>query len=185
MQKYFTGENLSISLDRDTAGNLTLHISGDAALNCRKSKLYVNEERLAKDMEEFWKGCTSRKVVGASVGFSEIEHYDNITNIYQTPVVSIGRGARKARIRHCEHGSIPKDWSVEVHAKIKPCSVITPLMDIITRTAGRFIAPDKKKDLEAKLRPVIQGKLTRASYWVEYSEEYKTPARSVGRFITR
>lgn len=116
IQSNFSANSLHLTVLKDKEGNVKLFISSDYSRSARKSALYVNEEVLARDVESLWKSIRTKKLLALNVSFGEIDYYDNMTDVYQTPEVSIKRGLRKAKVSSSDHGSIPKDWSFDLVA---------------------------------------------------------------------
>jgi hypothetical protein len=112
MRNLFTNECLTISTSRLSDGTIKLEINSDFKGSSRKSELYVNEERLAKEVEDFWKATKTKKLQKLRVCFDEIDWYDDEVDVYQTPIVTIERGLKRAKVSHRNHGSVPKDWGV-------------------------------------------------------------------------
>jgi hypothetical protein len=102
------------------------------------------------------------------VGFGEIDYYDNMTDMYCTPVASIKRGKRKAEIDYCDHGAIPKDWSINLSAVILNTTTINPILEVIESAIGLSKFKIMEKELIKKLRPVLQKKKTYVNYYKEY-----------------
>jgi hypothetical protein len=171
MYKYFTNNCLSIILERDHDNNLRLHISSDYANgNYHKQKLYIDEKRFAISLEDLWKSIKTKKLQSIRAGFGEIDYYDNMTDIYTTPVVSMMRGKRKAEIEYCNHGSIPKDWSMNLSAVILNTTTINPILEVIETAIGLFRFEAIKKELVKMLRPVLQKKKTYVNYYKQTEE---------------
>lgn len=77
MRNVFTSECLQIGTSRMSDGTIRLEISSDYSGSSRKSQLYVNEERLAKQVEDFWKGIKTKKLQKLQLSFDEIDWYDD------------------------------------------------------------------------------------------------------------
>jgi hypothetical protein len=165
MRNYFVREYLSISVERlSTDNQLRLSISSDYSGSNRKSQLYVNEKRLADDIESLWKSIKTKKLLKLSVGFGEIDYYDNMTDMYEVPYASIERGLKKARIGYSTHGSIPKEWSCDLAMRFADTSANTPIMEAIKKTLGSTFTPEIEKEFAKKLKKVLQKKERYASY---------------------
>jgi hypothetical protein len=166
MYGYFTNDCLSISLQRNRDNKLALHISSDYGNErYHKQQLYACEKRLAEELEKTWKAVKSKKLQSLFIGFGEIDHYDDMTNMYTTPTAYIKRGKRKAEISCREHGSIPKDWSVGVHAIILDTTTIGPVLQVIESVLDyrkyNGLCKDfnlMKKQLTKAFRPILQKK---------------------------
>lgn len=162
MKNTFISEGLSISLRRLESGSLALSISSDYAQSNRKSRLYINNNSFAEMVKESWKSIKTSKLQKLVVDFDPIDHYDDMTDIYEVPVFSMRRGERTVKIGSNDHGSIPKDWGVEVRALIADTKTITPVLEITKVVLGGLLT----KDLEAKFvkeaKKVLQKKSTSA-----------------------
>jgi hypothetical protein len=146
---------------------MKLSISSDYSQSCRKSRLFVDAVKLGSQLEAFWKGLKTKKIQSARVSFSEIDHYDSVIDVYTVPSFSIERGLRKARLSKNEHGSIPKDWSVDLDCEIAFTSTIGPLIEIIDAALNRYLSDEQRKKLALALRPVLQCKVTSVCHFIE------------------
>jgi hypothetical protein len=158
MKNLFTRECLQIQVRRSTENKIALTISSDYSGSDRKSQLYVNEERLATQVESFWKGIKTKKLLSMSVSFSEIDWYDDMTNMYDTPIISIKRGLKKANIGCNEHGSIPKDWSVDLFCMFADTTTNTPILEVVKSALGGYFDTDLEKTFIKELKPFLQKK---------------------------
>jgi hypothetical protein len=161
MKNNFTKNCLEIFLNKKQVGEteeIILNISSDYSRSNRKSKLYVNEKTLATQLEEFWKSITTKKLIKLEIGFGEIDYYDDMTDIYETPIIYIKRGLRKAKIEHRDHGSIPKDWSFDISAIFSPVKTSPPIFEIIKKALGSYFTEEHEKALLKKIKPFLQGK---------------------------
>jgi hypothetical protein len=159
MYNYFTKDCLSINLERDKDNNLHLYISSDYG-NGRyhKQQLYACEKRLASALEDLWKSVKSKKLQSVHVGFGECDHYDNMTDMYDTPTAYMRRGKRRAEIGSREHDSIPKDWEVHLTARILNTTTISPILEVIKNAIGFNLYKPMEKLIIKNLRPVLQKK---------------------------
>lgn len=112
----------------------------------------------------------SKKLQSARAGFGEIDHYDDMTDIYDTPVVSMKRGKRKAEIDYCDHGSIPKDWSINFSARILNTTTINPVLEVVKAVLGYTKFKAMEKELVKALRPVLQKKKQYVNYYKQTSD---------------
>ena len=175
MYGYFTKDCLGISLERGRENKLILHISSDYANErYHKQQMYACEKRLAEELEKTWKAIKSKKLQSLFVGFGEIDHYDDMTDIYETPNAFIQRGKRKAQIGSREHGSIPKDWSVNLTAVLLDTTTIGPVLQVVESVLDykKFNGLSKefnvmKKELTKAFRPVLQKKKEYGNYYPE------------------
>jgi len=116
------------------------------------------------DGESLWKSIKTKKLLKLSVGFGEIDYYDNMTDMYEVPYASIERGLKKARIGYSTHGSIPKEWSCDLAMRFADTSANTPIMEAIKKTLGSTFTPEIEKEFAKKLKKVLQKKERYASY---------------------
>ena len=162
MRNLFTQECLSVSVDRLNQDNkLRLCISSDFSGSDRKSQLYVNEERIAENVESFWKSIKTKNLLSMSVSFSEIDWYDDMTDMYETPIIRMERGLKKARIGYRDHGSIPKDWSVDAYFTFSDTTKNTPIMEVVKSALGSNLDSYMEKELIKQLKPLLQKKVNR------------------------
>lgn len=150
----FTKNCLSLTVSRfksNDGDRVSLDINSDFSGSSRKSQLYVNEDRITSDVERLWKGVKTKKLMGISTSFGEVDYYDNMTDVYQTPSVMIKRGLRKARVYHRDHGSIPKDWSFDFRALFSDLKTTGPLMEVIKASLSDKITPDDEKKIKKQL----------------------------------
>ena len=69
------------------------------------------------------------KFDGLSLSYNEIDYYDNIVDVYETPYIFFnkGKGKRKPTVSSTEHGCIPKDWSEISNLKLENPKTIKPI----------------------------------------------------------
>jgi hypothetical protein len=169
IKSLFTQECLSVSVNRLSQDNkLRLCISSDFSGSDRKSQLYVNENRIAENVESFWKSIKTKNLLAMSVSFSEIDWYDDMTDVYETPIIRMERGLKKARIGHQDHGSIPKDWSVDVYFTFSDTTKNTPILEVVKSALGSYFNSDAEKKFTKDLKALLQKKTQRVSWEVEY-----------------
>ena len=168
LKNLFTKESLSVSVSRMQEDKIRVSIASDFSGSSRKSQLYVNEERLSVDVESFWKGIKTKKLLGMSVSFSEIDWYDDMTDMYETPIIRIQRGLKKAKVSHRDHGSIPKDWSVDVYFTFADTTTNTPILEVVKSALNSYFDAEAEKAFTKALKPFLQKKVTHASWEVEY-----------------
>jgi hypothetical protein len=168
LKNLFTKESLSVSVNRIQEDKIRLSISSDFSGSSRKSRLYVNEERISSDVESFWKGIKTKKLLSMSVSFSEIDWYDDMTDVYETPIIRIERGLKRAKVRHKDHGSIPKDWSVDVYFAFNDTTTNTPILEVIKSALGSYFDATAEKEFTKALKPFLQKKTAQASWEVQY-----------------
>lgn len=170
MYRNFTEDCLEIKVERNTMRDgsgsfLILVIESDYAGGCHKSQLYVDGDRLAKQLEEVWKSIKTKKLLYLNAFFAEIDHYDDETDIYYTPSVFIKRGLKRAKVGEDSHGSIPKDWTYKVVAKFNETTTITPIIEVIKKVLYSKFTLAREKEFTKALRPVLQRKKDEAMYY--------------------
>lgn len=170
MKNNFTTECLNINLSRNNDDTITMGINSDFSGSERKQKLYVNEKRLAEQVERFWKSIKTKKLISMQISFDEMDYYDNEVDVYTTPVVSIKRGLKKARIGGKTHGSIPKEWEFNLHCRFNDTSTSTPILEVIKSALGSYFTEATEKELKKSLKPFLQKKARYANWEIE--EDY-------------
>lgn len=170
MYRNFTNECLSISAERGSENKIILSISSDYAGSCRKSQLYVDEKRLGQQLEEVWKSIKTKKLLRLRAFFGECDHYDDMTNMYTTPIVYMERGLKRVKFDEREHGSIPKDWSYEVRAVLADTTTNTAILEVLRKVMYSKFGKDVEKQFIKKLRPLLQKKVNHVSYYSESDE---------------
>jgi len=175
MYNYFTKDCLDITLERGREDKLILHISSDYGKEAfHKQQLFVDEKRLATELERTWKEVKSKKLQSIFIGFGECDHYDDMTNIYYTPTAYIKRGKRKAEMGSREHGCIPKDWSVNFSAVLLDTTTIGPVLQVVESALDhkKYNGLSKeynllKKQLTKAFRPILQKKKVYVNYHID------------------
>jgi hypothetical protein len=157
MEHLFKRDTIDFDLNR-RENVIHLSISADYSQSDRKSQLYVNGKRLAEQLESTWKRITTTKLKSIRLSFYEIDWYDDMTDIYNTPIVSIKKGLRKAKIDTNEHGSIPKEWGVQVDCKFEDLQTKKPILDTIKEILGSKFTTEMEKDFVKKYNPIIANK---------------------------
>jgi hypothetical protein len=165
MNHLFVEDYLSIHVQRTLNDELVISVSSDYSQSERKSSLYVNPDYVSKLVETAWKSIKTKKLKRIQLYFSEIDWYDDMTNIYYTPVVTMRRGARKCNVSSKDHGSIPKDWQVNVRALMADTKTTTPITEVLKVVLGKMFTPNVEKDFISKLRPVLRKESRECSYY--------------------
>ena len=168
MRNLFTNECLSIGTSRLSDGTIRLEIGSDYAGSNRKSQLYVNADRLAKEVEDFWKGIKTKKLQKLNVSFSEIDWYDDEVDVYSTPVVGIQRGLKRAKITDQTHGSVPKDWGVVLNCVFLDTTTNTPILEVVKSALGSKFTSDLEKQFIKQLKPFLQKKAKYANVEADF-----------------
>jgi hypothetical protein len=101
------------------------------------------------------------------VGFGTIDWYDDETDMYETPVVYIERGLKRARYNYRNHGSIPKDWSIDLTAIFSDTTTNTAILEVVKKALYSKFSKDVEKKFIKELRPVLQKKKLSAQYYSE------------------
>lgn len=168
MRNVFTNECLQIGTSRMSDGTIRLEISSDYSGSSRKSQLYVNEERLAKQVEDFWKGIKTKKLQKLQLSFDEIDWYDDEVDVYETPRFNIQRGLKRVKVNHRTHGSIPKDWGVTLICIFADTTTNTPILEVVKSAVGNLLTSDLEKQFIKELKPFLQKKANYARVEVEF-----------------
>ena len=170
IKSLFTQESLSVHVNRlSTDNKISVSISSDYSGSERKSQLYVNDKRLAEEVETFWKSIKTKKLLSMSVSFDEQDCYDSMTNIYETPIIRIERGLKKAKIGSQDHGSIPKEWGVDLYCTFADTTTNTPILEVVKSALGSYFDAKAEKEFIKALKPLLQKKVTVARWQVEYA----------------
>jgi hypothetical protein len=170
IKSLFTQDTLSVHVNRlSTDNKIRVNISSDYSGSDRKSQLYVNGKRLAEEVETFWKSIKTKKLLSMSVSFNEIDWYDNMTDIYETPIIRIERGLKKAKIGSQDHGSIPKEWGVDLYCTFADTTTNTPILEVVKSALGSYFDTKAEKEFIKALKPLLQKKVTSARWQVEYA----------------
>lgn len=155
MRSYFTNECLQINLRRNE-NKLILSINSDYSRSNHKGQIYVDEQRMAEDVLQLWKSIKTKKLLRVHASFDEIDWYDSEVNVYQTPVIIMERGLRKAKIGSQNHGSVPKDWSVDVSMVFLDLQTKKPILDCIKATIGSLFTTELEKQFIKEYNPIIK-----------------------------
>ena len=158
MTENFTSECLQITVGRLAEDNIHLGVSSDYSGSQRKSQLYVNEKNLAEQLERFWKSIKTKKLIGIEARFGEIDYYDNMVDVYETPIATIRRGLKKARIGHSTHGCIPKDWSFDLNCRLNDTTTSTPILEVVKKALGYRFTDKHEKEFRIVLKLFLQKK---------------------------
>jgi len=155
MRHLFVQDELQINLFRRD-DKVCLSIYSLYTGSNRKSQLYVNENRLSSDLESFWKSIKTTKLKSVSISFQEEDHYDDMTDMYETPTFVMKRGLRKCKIDQREHGSIPKEWGIEVFCVFEKLQTKKPILDVIRLVLGGFFTTEMEKKFVKQYNPIIK-----------------------------
>jgi len=172
MERNFEKDYIEINVARINGEEqeISLTISSDFTGSNRKSQLYVNEDRLAREVERFWKSIKTKKLVAMNVSFGEVDWYDDEVDVYHTPSVSIKRGLKRARVGYHSHGSVPKEWSFDFTARFKDTSTSTPIMEVVKAALGHKFDAKMEKELKKVLKPLLQKTQKYANVYAEEAE---------------
>jgi hypothetical protein len=164
MNTNFKKDTLNISLSRNEDETITIEVSSDFANSNRKSQLFVNEDKIRNQVEQFWKSISTKKAESMRVYFDEIDHYDSDVDVYQTPTYSIDKSFRKALVEHRAHGSIPKDWAIVVEVRLSDTKTNAPIMDILEKMLYHKFPTDGKVEIIHKLKAFLNKEVNHISY---------------------
>lgn len=167
MEDYFVN-HISINVIQFDNGNRTiLTVSGDYRYSERKSRLHVNEDRIKSDVLSLWKSLKSKKIKRLHTCFDEIDWYDNMTDMYITPVVIMERGKKLPVVIDRTHGSIPKEWSFNVSVELDNVKQKNVIFDILYQLLGRIFSENVQKEFQKELKLFLQGKKESVFYFTD------------------
>jgi hypothetical protein len=155
MKHLFVQDELQINLNR-RENKLTLSIYSMYTGSNRKSQLYVNGDRLGLELESLWKSIKTTKLKLIQISFDEQDWYDDEVDVYETPVVTIKRGLRKCKIGERSHGSIPKEWGVEMYCIFEDLQTKKPVLDVIKSILGSYFTTEMEKKFVKQYNPIIK-----------------------------
>ncbi len=163
MERYFKYEDdVTISLQKATDNIIQMLIRSDYRNSLRKDKIYFGEKKIDEiqnELKERWKATKTKKLKSAVFYFEEIDWYDNLTDIYSTPMFSIRRGKQKPQVTYQSHGAIPKEWGATLCFTIETTSKITPLMEIVDKFFNVGFNKEERKKLKKMFRYVLTGNI--------------------------
>ena len=167
MRHYFTDECLNVDLRRNE-NKIVVTIDSDYARSNRKGQLYVSGEGVAKDILDLWKSIKTKKLARVHLSFDEIDWYDDEVDVYETPSVSIQRGLKRAKVSHRTHGSIPKEWSVDLTCVFLDTTTNTPIIEVVKSALGRLYTSEVEKQFVKQLKPFLQKKANYARFEADF-----------------
>jgi hypothetical protein len=165
MNSQFTKDCLEINLGRNSDNTISIEVSSDYAYSSRKSQLYVNEDKLRNEVEQFWKSIRTKKLLSMRVYFDEIDWYDDEVDVYQTPIIAIERGLKRAKVSERNHGSIPKDWSINVRMKFDDTTTNTPILEVIEKLLVHKFPTNAKVEIIKKMKPFLRKEENYVGYY--------------------
>jgi hypothetical protein len=137
----------------------------------------VNEKNIAETVEKTWKSIKTKKMLSLNTWFGEIDWYDNMTDIYETPMVNIKRGLKRAKIAHKEHGSIPKDWSFNVGIVFSDTTTNTPVLEVLNKVLYSLFTKEIEKEFVKAIKPFLRKEKSNVSYSFPVEDKPYTPPR--------
>ena len=165
MNSQFTKDCLQINLGRNSDNTISVEVSSDYAFSSRKSQLFVNEDKLRNIVEQFWKSIRTKKLLSMRVYFDEIDWYDDEVDVYQTPIIAIERGLKKAKVSERNHGSIPKDWSINVRMKFDDTTTNTPILEVLEKLLVHKFPTQAKVEIIKKMKPFLRKEEKYVGYY--------------------
>ncbi len=171
MNSNFTKDCLEINLSRNSDNTISIEVSSDYAHSSRKSQLFVNEDKLRHLVEQFWKSIRTKKLLSMRTYFDEIDYYDDEVDVYQTPIIAIERGLKKAKVIDRNHGSIPKDWSINVKMKFDDTTTNTPILEVIEKLLMHKFPTQAKVEIIKKMKPFLRKEVNFVSYYNSNDDE--------------
>ncbi len=165
MNSNFTKDCLQINLGRNTDNTISVEVNCDYAYSSRKSQLYANADKLRNEVEQFWKSIRTKKLLSMRVYFDEIDWYDDEVDVYQTPIIAIERGLKRAKVSERNHGSIPKDWSINVRMKFDDTTTNTPILEVVEKLLMHRFPTQAKVELIKKMKPFLRKEENYVGYY--------------------
>ena len=156
MKENFTKSCLEINVSRNSDNTISVEVGSDYSRSPRKSQLYVNEQGLSAQVEQFWKSIKTKKLLAMRVNFEEIDWYDDEVDVYETPIIKIERGLKRAKVTHRNHGSVPKDWGITAYFKFADTTTNTPILEVVESLLGYNLSTDIKVEFCKKLKPFLR-----------------------------
>lgn len=169
IHNYFTDNDLSITLIYNDSSHFLMEISSDFSGSNRKSQLHVNEKLIADDLKRFKRSLKTKNLVSIRLDFDGIDHYDDMTDMYDTPMFLLKKGFTNPTIRHRTFGYIPKDWEISMQFLVKKTSTNTTIMEIASNALGVLLKAEEKKFKKA-IKPILQGKENRVTVYLHNDE---------------
>jgi len=162
MVRYFKiGDDLTISLRRTSDNKFVMDIEADYRYSMRKSQIYFNKELIEEIKNRLlncWKKTKTKKLKSIRFYFDEIDWYDNLVDVYTTPIFYMERGKKKPRVGYQEHGSIPKEWAAKLSFVFETTTKITPFMEVVDKFFNANFNKEERKRLEKMFRSVLKNK---------------------------
>lgn len=171
MNSNFSKDCLQINLGRNIDNTISIEVSSDYPYSSRKSQLHVNEDKLRNIVEQFWKSVKTKKLLSMRVYFDEIDWYDDEVDVYQTPIIGIERGLKRAKVSSRNHGSVPKDWSIIAKFKVDDTTTNTPILEVLEKLLVHKFPTDAKVEIIKKMKPFLQKKEKYVSYYNSNDDE--------------
>ena len=156
MKENFTKSCLEINVSRNSDNTISVEVGSDYSRSPRKSQLFVNEQGLSAQVEQFWKSIKTKKLLAMRVNFEEIDWYDDEVDVYETPIIKIERGLKRAKVTHRNHGSVPKDWGITAYFKFADTTTNTPILEVVESLLGNILSTDIKVEFCKKLKPFLR-----------------------------
>ena len=171
MKENFTKSCLEINLSRNSDNTISVEVGSDYSRSSRKSQLYVNEDALRSQVEQFWKSIKTKKLLSMRVNFEEIDWYDDEVDVYETPIIKIERGLKRAKVTHRNHGSVPKDWGITASFRFDDTTTNTPILEVVETLLGNNLSTDTKVEICKKLKPFLRKEVSFVNYYNDDSDD--------------
>jgi hypothetical protein len=171
MNSNFTKDCLQINLGRNSDNTISVEVSSDYAYSSRKSQLYANSDKLRNEVEQFWKSIKTKKLLSMRVGFDEIDWYDDEVDVYQTPIIRIERGLKRAKLSERNHGSVPKDWSIDARFKFDDTTTNTPILEVLEKLLVHKFPTQAKIKIIKDLKPFLRKEVKSVNYYNNQSDD--------------
>jgi hypothetical protein len=165
MDILFTKNCLQINLSRNEDNTISIEISSDFANSQKKSQLYVNEDNIRFQVEQFWKSIRTKKLLFLQMYFSEIDSYNSSDIVYKTPTFSIARGLKKVVLERKAHNNIPKDWSIVVKIHFADTLTYLPIFEVLEKMLVHKFTTNAKVEVVKKLKSFLRKEIKEVNYY--------------------
>jgi len=131
-----------------------VRVSVEVELNNRKSTLHISDKKAEEKFTNLLETVkTFSKFKKLSLSYNELDYYDNMVDVYDTPYIHFekGTGKRKPTIDHQEHGAIPKDWSENFDLFLEDPKTMKPI-EIFLEYFNIKLTPKQEKEIRKAMK---------------------------------
>ncbi len=171
MKENFTSSSLEVNVSRCDDNTIRVEVGSDFAFSSRKSRLYVNDDKLRSQVEQFWKSIKTKKLLSMRVNFDPIDWYDDEVDVYETPIISIKRGLKKGVVNSRRHGSVPKDWGITATFSFADTTTNTPILEVIETLLGHKFPTQGKAQFIKDLKPLLRKETKYATFYNDANDD--------------